>query len=254
MQGENREGNDMPARKPALTAHPELLMDLVAANRILAMEGVVDAYGHVSVRSAKKAGHFYMSRSLAPQLVTVADIMELGPDSEPVGDERKPYLERFIHGEMYRQRPDVMAVVHSHAASVIPFGITHGKMRPVYHMASFLWSGVPVFDIRGTLAENDLLVRDAKLGRELAKSIGACTCVLMRGHGMTVVGDGLPEAVFRSIYTQTNAKLQMLAGQLEGPVEFLSDEEGRRATATNRATIERPWELWKARAMASLKS
>jgi ribulose-5-phosphate 4-epimerase/fuculose-1-phosphate aldolase len=254
MQEKNTKEIRMPARKAALAAHPDLLMDLVAANRILAMEGVLDAYGHVSVRNERKPGHFYMSRSLAPPLVTIADIMEHGLDSEPVGDDRKPYLERFIHGEMYRQRPDVMAVVHSHAASVIPFGVTRGKMRPVYHMASFLWSGVPVFDIRKVRPENDLLIRDARLGTELAKSIGPCACVLMRGHGMTVVGDSIPEAVFRSIYTQMNAKLQSLAAQLEGPVEFLSDAEGKLATATNRATIERPWELWKARAMATLKS
>ena len=244
----------MTARKPALTANPDRLVDLVAANRILAMQGVLDGYGHVSVRNDKKPGHFYMSRSLAPQLVTVADIMEHGPDSEPVGDDRKGYLERYIHGEMYRQRPDVMAVVHSHSDSVIPFGITRGKMRPVYHMASFLWSGVPVFDLRKVQPENDLLIRDGKLGKELAKSIGPCACVLMRGHGMTVVGDSLPEVVFRSVYTQMNAKLQTLAGQLEGPIEFLSDAEGQLATATNRPTIERPWELWKAKAMASLKS
>ncbi len=243
----------MPARKPALTGNPELLMDLVAANRILAMEGVLDSYGHVSVRSERKAGHFYMSRSMAPPLVTVADIMEHGPDSEPVGDPRKPYLERFIHGEMYRQRPDVMAVVHSHSGSVIPFSVTKDRMRPVYHMASFLWTGVPLFEIRKVQPENDLLIRDARLGRELAKSIGACACVLMRGHGMTVVGDSLPEVVFRCVYTQMNAKLQTLAGQLEGPIEFLTDVEGKLATATNRSTIERPWELWKAKAMASLR-
>ena len=243
----------MPARKPALTANPDLLRDLVAANRILAMEGVLDGYGHVSVRSERKPGHFYMSRSMAPPLVTVADIMEHGPDSEPIGDERKPYLERFIHGEMYRQRLDVTAVVHSHSGSVIPFSVTKGRMRPVYHMASFLWTGVPLFEIRKVQLENDLLIRDATLGKELAKSIGSCTCVLMRGHGMTVVGDSLPEVVFRSVYTQMNAKLQTLAGQLEGPIEFLSDAEGELATATNRSTIERPWELWKAKAMASVR-
>ena len=240
----------MPARKSTLAANPDLLMDLVAANRILAMEGVLDAYGHVSVRSDRKPGHFYMSRSLAPQLVTAADIMEHGPDSEPVGDERKPYLERFLHGEMYRQRPDVMAVVHSHSDSVIPFGITQGAMRPVYHMASFLWSGVPVFEIRDTQPENDLLIRDRSLGKELAKRIGQCTCVLMRGHGMTVVGDNIPEAVFRAVYAQVNARLQTFASQLPGPIEFLSDVEGELATATNRATIGRPWELWKLKAMA----
>jgi ribulose-5-phosphate 4-epimerase/fuculose-1-phosphate aldolase len=230
--------------------NPELLEDLVAANRILAMHGVLDAYGHVSVRSAADPRHFFMSRSLAPSLVTAGDVMEHGPDSEPIGDGRKAYLERFIHGEMYRQRPDVMAVVHSHTDSVIPFGITRGRLRPVYHMASFLWSGVPVYDIRKSAPENDLLIRDRRLGRELADAIGDCSCVLMRGHGMTVVGDSLPEAVFRSVYTEMNAKLQGLATQLEGPVEFLSDEEGRRSTVTNRGTLERPWELWKKKAMA----
>ena len=243
----------MPKTKPALAANPDLLIDLVAANRILAMEGVLDAYGHVSVRSDRNPQHFYMSRSLAPQLVTVADLMEHGPDSDPVADERRPYLERFLHGEIYRQRPDVMAIVHSHSASVIPFGISKSKLRPVYHMASFLFSGVPVYEIRDSAKDNDLLIRDPRLGKDLASSLGKCACVLMRGHGMTVVGESIPEAVFRAIYTETNAKLQTLAGQLEGPLEFLSDEEGRRATATNRSTIERPWQLWKERAMETLK-
>jgi len=238
----------MPTRKPP-AAKPDLLLDLVAANRILATEGVLDGYGHVSVRSDRHPDRFYMSRSVAPQLVTVADLMEHGPDSEPVGDDRKPYLERFLHGEIYRQRPDVMAIVHSHSDAVIPFGVTKSALKPIYHMASFLWSGVPVFEIRKTRAENDLLIRDAELGRDLAGSLGKCSCVLMRGHGMTVVGDSLPEVVFRAVYTQTNARLQTLAGQLQGPIEFLSDEEGRRATATNRGTVERPWELWKAKAM-----
>jgi ribulose-5-phosphate 4-epimerase/fuculose-1-phosphate aldolase len=240
----------MPTRKPALAAHPDLLMDLVAANRILAMEGVLDGYGHVSVRSDKKPENFFMSRSVAPQLVKVSDIMEHGPDSEPVGDDRRPYLERFLHGEIFRQRPDVMAIVHSHSDAVIPFGVTKGKLRPVYHMASFLWSGAPVYDIRKNTPENDLLIRDAKLGRELAQTMGQCTCVLMRGHGMTVVGSSIPEVVFRAIYTQVNARLQTAAGALPGPIEFLSDAEGKRATQTNRGTIERPWELWKAKLLA----
>jgi len=233
-----------------LAANPELMMDLVAANRILAMEGVLDGYGHVSARSDKNPERFYMSRSVAPQLVKVADIMEHGPDSEPVGDDRRPYLERFLHGEIYRQRPDVMAIVHSHSADVIPVGVTRSRLKPIYHMASFLFSGVPVYDIRKTRVENDLLIRDLELGRDLAKSLGKCSCVMMRGHGMTVVGDSLPEVVFRAVYTQMNARLQTAAGQLQGPIEFLSEEEGKRATATNRGTVERPWELWKARAMA----
>ena len=226
-----------------------LLEDLVAANRILAMQGVLDAYGHVSVRSPSDASRFYMSRSLAPQLVTAGDIQEYGADSEPLGDARKPYLERFLHGEIYRSRADVMAIVHSHSDSVIPFGISRTALRPVYHMASFLWSGAPVFDIREVREDNDLLIRDRPLGEALARSLGPCNCVLMRGHGMTVVGDSIPEAVFRAIYTEMNARLQMNAQRLEGPLTFLSDAEGANATKSNRGTIERPWELWKKKVM-----
>lgn len=236
--------------RPMPDAPAELLEDLVAANRILADQGVLDAYGHVSVRSPSDPRHFLLSRSLAPSLVTADDVMEHGAGSEPMGDSRRPYLERFIHGEIYRQRPDVMAVVHSHSPSVIPFGITRGRLRPVYHMASFLWSGVPVYDIRKSTPDNDLLIREPRLGRELAQELGGCTCVLMRGHGMTVVGESLPEAVFRAIYTEMNARLQALATQLEGPIEFLSEAEGRGATAANRGTLQRPWELWKKKALA----
>jgi HCOMODA/2-hydroxy-3-carboxy-muconic semialdehyde decarboxylase len=138
-----------------------------------------------------------------------------------------------------------MAVVHSHSASVIPFGATHTRLRPIYHMGSFLWSGAPVFDIRKVREENDLLIRDRPLGKALAGALAKCNCVLMRGHGMTVIGDSVPEAVFRAIYTEMNARMQLQATQLEGPIEFLSDEEGRRSQASNRGTLERPWELWK---------
>jgi ribulose-5-phosphate 4-epimerase/fuculose-1-phosphate aldolase len=232
-----------------MNADPAFLEDLAAANRILALQGVLDAYGHVSARSPAKPADFFMSRSLAPQLVTPGDIQEYGPDSEPIGDERKPYLERFIHGEIFRSRPDVMAIVHSHSDSVIPFGISKTPLKPVYHMASFLWSGAPVFDIRGVREDNDLLIRDRPLGESLAKSLGGCNCVLMRGHGMTVVGESIPEAVFRAIYTEMNAKLQMNAARLDGPLTFLSDKEGANATASNRTTIGRPWELWKKKVM-----
>ncbi|MGQ0547946.1 MAG: class II aldolase/adducin family protein [Betaproteobacteria bacterium] len=232
-----------------LAASRGLIEDVVAASRVLAMHEVLDAYGHVSARSDRRPERFVMSRSLAPALVTAADLMELDADSEPLpGEKRKGFLERYIHGEIYRARPEVMAVVHSHSASVIPFGVTRTKLRPIYHMGSFLWSGVPVFEIRTERKENDLLIRDRPLGQALAGTLGKCTCVLMRGHGMTVVGDGIPEAVFRSIYTEMNARLQLQAEGLEGPIEFLSDEEGRRSTASNRGTLERPWELWKKQA------
>jgi ribulose-5-phosphate 4-epimerase/fuculose-1-phosphate aldolase len=237
--------------KTKISASRELVDDLVAASRILAMHEVLDAYGHVSARSDRKPERFVMSRSLAPALVTAADLMELDADSEALpGDKRKGFLERYIHGEIYRARPEVMAVVHSHSASVIPFGVTRTKLRPVYHMGSFLWSGAPVFDIRKVREENDLLIRDRPLGQALADTLGKCNCVLMRGHGMTVIGDGVPEAVFRAIYTEMNARLQLQATQLEGPIEFLSEEEGRRSTAANRGTLERPWELWKKETLA----
>ena len=232
--------------KTKLSASRALIDDLVAASRILAQHGVLDAYGHVSARSDRRPAHFIMSRSLAPALVAAADLMELDPDSEPLpGDKRKGFLERYIHGEIYRARPEVMAVVHSHSPSVIPFGVTRTKLRPIYHMGSFLWSGAPVFEIRNEKQDNDLLIRDRPLGKALAGTLGKCNCVLMRGHGMTVIGDGVPEAVFRAIYTEMNARLQLQAEQLEGPVEFLSDEEGRRSSRANRGTLERPWELWK---------
>ena len=233
-----------------LAASRPLVEDLVAGSRILAMYEVLDAYGHISARSDRRPEHFIMSRSRAPALVTAADLMELGPDSEPAGkDARKGFIERYIHGEIYRTRPDVMAVVHSHSPSVIPFGATRTKLRPIYHMGSFLWSGAPVFDIRNQRQDNDLLIRDRPLGKALAEALGSCTCVLMRGHGMTVVGDSIPEAVFRAIYTEMNARLQIQATQLEGPIEFLSEQEGRRSSAANRGTLERPWELWKAKAL-----
>ena len=240
--------------RPKLSASRALVDDLVAASRILAQQGVLDAYGHVSARSDRKPERFVMSRSLAPALVTAADLMELDPDSEALaGDKRKGFIERYIHGEIYRARPEVMAIVHSHSPSVIPFGVTRTKLRPVYHMGSFLWSGAPVFDIRKVREENDLLIRDRPLGQALAGSLGKCNCVLMRGHGMTVIGDSVPEAVFRAIYTEMNARLQLQASQLEGPIEFLSEEEGRRSSAANRGTLERPWELWK-RSVAGARS
>jgi ribulose-5-phosphate 4-epimerase/fuculose-1-phosphate aldolase len=240
--------------KPKLSASRALVEDLVAASRILAQHGVLDAYGHVSARSDGKPERFIMSRSLAPALVTAADLMELDPDSEPLaGDKRKGFIERYIHGEIYRARPEVMAVVHSHSPSVIPFGVTRTKLRPVYHMGSFLWSGAPVFDIRKVREDNDLLIRDKPLGKALAVTLSTSNCVLMRGHGMTVIGDSVPEAVFRAIYTEMNARLQLQATQLEGPIEFLSEEEGKRSTASNRGTLERPWELWK-RSVAGARS
>ena len=236
--------------KGKIAAGAALIDDLVSGSRILAAEGVLDGYGHISARSDKRPERFIMSRSRAPALVSAADLMELDADSEPLaGERRKGFIERYIHGEIYRSRPEVMAVVHSHSPSVIPFGVTKTKLRPVYHMGSFLWSGTPVWDIRRVREDNDVLVRDRGLGASLAQALGSCNCVLMRGHGMTVVGDSVREAVFRAIYTEMNARLQLQAETLEGPIQFLSETEGKRSTEANRGTLERPWELWKQKAM-----
>ena len=234
-------------KKPTkIAASAQLVEDLVAASRILANQGVLDGYGHVTARSDKRRDHFIMSRSRAPALVTAADLMQLDADSEPMpNDERKGFIERYLHGEIYRTRADVMAIVHSHSTSVIPFGVTKTRLRPISHMGGFLWSGAPVWDIRKVREENDLLVRDRALGKALASTLGDSSCVLMRGHGVTVVGGSIQEAVFRAVYTEMNARVQLQASVLEGPIQFLSDHEARAVDAANRGTLDRPWELWK---------
>ena len=224
---------------------PMLIEDLVAANRILADQGVVDGFGHVSVRHDKHAQRFLLARSMAPALVSAADIIEFDLDGNAADAGGRPvYLERFIHGAIYRARPDVQAVVHSHSPSVIPFGVTGANLRPLYHMSSFLGSGTPIFDIRTEAGMTDMLIRDNPLGAALARALGDNAVVLMRGHGSTAVGNSIQQAVFRAIYTEINARLQAEAGKL-GPITFLDPEEARLATETNNGVIGRPWELWK---------
>lgn len=242
----------MPATQP-LPPDPALVDDLVAANRILYREGVVDGFGHVSVRHDKSAERFLLARSMAPGLVTAADILEHDPDGEPIDPQgRTPYLERFIHSEIYRARPEVQAIVHSHSPAVIPFGVMAGaSLRPIYHMSSFLGSGVPVFEIRDAGGPaTDMLIRTARLGSAFAKSLGQAAVGLLRGHGNVVVGSSIREVVFRAVYTEVNARLQTDAMRLgAGEIVFLNAEEARAAMETNRGQHGRPWELWKARAM-----
>ena len=228
-----------------------LIDDLVAANRILADQGVVDGYGHVSLRHPADPQRYLMSRSIAPELVTAGDVMEYDLDSTAVDARgRTSYLERFIHGEIYRVRPDVKAVVHNHSPSVIPFGVSTAPLRPLYHMSAFLGGGVPVFDIKVAAGQpTDMLVRTPALGRALAQTLGDSPVALMRGHGAVVVGDSLPRVVFRSVYTEVNARLQAQAMALGGPVTYLDDEEARRADASVGGTVPRPWELWKKKAL-----
>ena len=219
---------------------------MAAANRILAGYGVLDAFGHVSARHPDDPGRFLISRSRAPELVTVADLMVLDLDCNPVeGDTRTPYLERFIHGEIYRTRPDVTAIVHSHAPAVIPFAASSVPLRPIYHMAGFLGRGAPVFDIRSRFGPTDLLVRNHDHGRALAEALGESDVALMRGHGYVAVAAGIPMAVYRAIYTQMNADLQQRAIALGGSVTYLVPEESALTVPVQELTIMRPWELWK---------
>jgi len=228
-----------------------LIDDLVAANRILDQQGIVDGFGHVSVRHHADLARFLLARSMAPGLVTADDIMEFDLDGNPLDPRgRAAYVERFIHSEIYKARPEVMAVVHSHSPSIIPFGATPVPLRPIYHMSSFLGAGVPVFEIRDAGGPaTDMLIRNPELGAALARRLGSAAVALMRGHGDVVVGGSIQEVVFRAIYTEINAKLQAEALRLgEGRVNYLNAEEAANATETNRRVFARPWDLWKRQA------
>ena len=227
---------------------PDLVDDLVAANRILAQQGVVDAYGHVSARQTRTTNRFLLSRSVAPELVTAADVLEYdleGNAVSPAG--RSSYLERFIHSEIYKVRSDVNAIVHCHTPSIIPFGASTVPLQPMYHMSSFIAEGVPVFEIRDAVGMTDMLVRDGRLGRALAQVLADKPAALMRGHGAVVVGHTIPTVVGRSIYLDVNARLQAEAIALGGKVTYLDSEEARRWDAAN-GTYDRAWELWKRKA------
>jgi len=230
-------------------ADPKLIEDLVAANRILAMQGVVDGMGHVSVRHNRDPNRYLLSRARAPALVITDDILEFDLDSNPVDPRgRALYSERFIHGEIYKARPDVIAVVHNHSPSVIPFTVSNVPLRAVAHSGGFIAEGVPIFEIREAGGMSDMLVRNAALGRALAQVLGNKPAALMRGHGATVVGPSLSHVVGRSIYLELGAKLQAQAIALGGAINYLDPEEGRRIEA--RRDYSRPWEMWKRQAMA----
>ena len=244
------QGAARQAPASAGSADPSLIEDLVAANRILADQGVLDGYGHVSARHDHDPNRYLLSRSLAPELVTADDIMEYDLDSNPLDAQgRVLYVERFIHGEIYKARAEVKAIVHNHAPSVIPFGVSTVPLRPLYHMAAFLWEGVPVFEIRDVAGMTDLLVRNPALGRALAQSLSNKAAALMRGHGAVVVGSSLPEVVGRSIYMQMNAKLQAQAMAFGGPITYLDPEEARRVDLSG---YQRAWELWKRKALVKV--
>lgn len=231
-----------------LSTQTPLIADLVDANHILFHQGIVDAFGHVSARHGERSDRFLLSRNLAPGLVSAADILEYEVASgEPVAaDPPRLYLERHIHSEIYKARPDVMAVVHNHSPAVLPFGFVKGvKLKPVCHMCGFLGTGPSVFEIRDTAGEaSDLLIRNRELGAALARSLGDGRVVLMRGHGCTIVAESLRVAIYRAVYTELNAKLLLQAMPL-GEVNYLTPAEADATRLTNEGQAERPWNLWK---------
>jgi ribulose-5-phosphate 4-epimerase/fuculose-1-phosphate aldolase len=229
----------------------EELQDLVAAYRILADHGVIDAYGHVSLRSPRNPNRYYLARSLAPELVQEEDLIEYDLDSQPLNaNGRESVLERFIHGEIYRTRPEVKCVVHNHSPSVVPFSVTGVPIRALYHMAAFIGDGLPNFEIRDVRKGTDLLIRDPQLGKALASTLGAKPAALMRGHGSVVVGESVPRAVGRSVYLEVNARMQMQAMTLAGPggkITYFDDDEVK--ASVPRQDYHRAWPLWRAKAL-----
>ena len=224
-----------------------LLRDLVIANRILAHEGVVDAFGHVSLRHPERPDRFFLSCSRSPELVTRDDLLEFDLECRPIDQRgRTMYSERPIHGGIYEARPDVQAVVHNHAYEVIPFGITRTKLRPVLHVAARIGGDIPVWDIRDKFGDTDLLVTDMAKGRDLARCLGPRRVSLMRGHGCVVAGTTLYDAVQTSVYLMVNARLQAEAIKLGGEITFLSEGEIAEMSRANTGSA-RAWEYWSRR-------
>ncbi len=225
-------------------ASREIIRELVLANHILANEGVLDAYGHVSIRDDLNPQHFFLSRSMAPSMVAGGDVVEYDLDAKPVGANAPAgYQERFIHSEIYRARPDVKAIIHCHTGDLIPFGVTGTRLLPVIHMAGFLGDGIPTFEIRKTAGMTNMLISSPELGKALATTLGAKPAALMRGHGAVVTGATLHEVVGRAYYMNLNAKMQWQSIQLGGQVVYLDSEEAQKAGAQD--GFERAWEFWK---------
>ena len=217
-----------------------LLEDMVIGSRILTDFGVLDGFGHVSARHPTNPNRFLMARSLAPALVTADDIMEFDLDGNAVDARgRTVFLERFIHSEIYKARPDVMAVVHTHSPGVIPFTVTKVPLRAMFHNPAFLAAGAPVWDIRKDFGETNMLVSDSALGKSLAQTLSDKSVVLMRGHGDVTVAPSVKMAVFRAYYTDVNAKLQSQAIALGGEVNYLTPGEGEKADKTNFIVLDR---------------
>jgi HCOMODA/2-hydroxy-3-carboxy-muconic semialdehyde decarboxylase len=244
-----------PSGKAGTTAELNAVIDdLVIGNRILYVQDVVDGYGHISARHPHHPERFLMSRARAPGLVVAADIMEFGLDGELMRPDKRPvYSERFIHSEIYKARPDVNAVVHSHSPTVVPFSVTQVPLRPI--RAAFFYPEVPVFDTRASAGWTNLLISNSALGAALAQTLGQNSVALMRGHGNVVVAPSARVAVYRAIYTEANAKLLLQAMMLGGPITYLAPEEAalmEKSQSGHRPGhgSDRTWEMWRQEALA----
>ncbi|MFM2426511.1 MAG: L-fuculose phosphate aldolase [Pseudomonadota bacterium] len=228
----------------------QLLEDLALANHILVNEGVLDGFGHISARHPHNPERFFIARSMAPALVEVADMVEVDLDGNVHDAQgRRTYVERFIHSAIYKARPDVMSVIHSHSPAVIPFGVTGARLRPICHMSGFLGAVTPVYEIRHSAGESsDLLISNQALGESLAAVLGQSTVALMRGHGSVTVASSIKQAVFRGIYTENNARLQSEASRF-GEITFLTEAEAKATSDMNDMHLDRPWEMWKRNAL-----
>lgn len=226
-----------------------VLEELVTGNRILAREGVVDSFGHISARHPDNPERFLLSRARAPDLIEKEDIMEFALDGAAVDAKgRTPYLERFIHGALYEARPDVHSVVHNHSESVIPFGVSPQRIKPIFHMGASIGHEVPVWDIHDHFGDTALLVENVEMGRDLARLLGQKSTVLMRGHGATVVGRNVRHAIYISVYLEVNARLQQNAAAL-GDIKFLTTGEVDNVISrTGSFGVNRAWENWCRRA------
>jgi ribulose-5-phosphate 4-epimerase/fuculose-1-phosphate aldolase len=240
----------VPLRAQSTADMKMLLDDLVAANRILYRQGVVDGFGHVSVRHPARPDRFLLSAAKAPGRVTAEDIMEFDLDGKPIdGRERPIYSERFIHSEVYKARSDVNAVIHSHSPTVIPFSVTQVPLRPVHNTASFLAPEVPVFEMRKAAGMTNNLVTDSARGKALVEALGDRPVALLRGHGNVVVGPDLRRTVSRAIYTEVNARMLLQAVMLGGPITFIDPEENKliesgRGTQISGHNVDRTWQMW----------
>jgi len=232
-----------------MTTLEAALDELVTANRILAHEGIVDAFGHASIRHPARPDRYLLSRARAPECIEAADLMDFALDGTPIDPAgRQPYAERHIHGAIYGVRPDVHAIVHNHSPGVIPFGITGVALRPLMHMCASMGGEVPTWDSRTTFGDTNLLVTTMAMGQDLAATLGSRPVALMRGHGCVVAGPSLRDVVFNAIYLELNANLQLKASGL-GAITFLTDGEIEEVLRTRRSfTYERAWEYWCRRA------